>query len=321
MELLEALKHPDRVLRGKALERCIPLLAEDRRVRAAVIEMAEKDESTGLRYRAIRALERFRVIEAQEVLARIARAEWGDVADAAVEALAEFDTPDSVRALAVVARQNASDLVRRKAAFCLGCTRHVEFAVEALKQVLVDRSETVREAAVISLGTLGGDRAVALLGAHLALERDHRMLLTTIKALGCSKTLSAQYYLLQVLSHWRGDAELEAATAEALGAVGDRRAFPALLELSRSRDLPVYLAAKRAMGRIVARHECFDLLLEHRHLMISLVDGMLEELKGRSPSPQMLRFLILVRQTLRHTNNSTREIDALLQQADCEREK
>lgn len=313
---LAALKHPDRAVRLEALARLQPLLAHDVRVQEAVIELAEKDESTRVRIEAIRALKCHRVLEAQEVLARIACAEYGDEANVAIEALAELDTPDSVRALAVVARQNAADLVRRKAAFCLGCTRHVELAIEALERVLVDRSKIVREAAIISLGTLGGDRAVALLGKRLALEKDHEMLITIIKALGRSRTLSAQYYLLQALPLWREDVKLAEALAEALGNVGDERAFPALVELARSEPLPTYMAAMQAMARIIVRLDRVDLALAHPDLTGNLSCRIVAELKDRPLTPQMRRFLIFMRHMLQRGNNSVKDIDALLQRAD-----
>lgn len=212
--------------------------------------------------------------ERRDALMKLGALKHPDAARAAVPALNDADPVVRITAAHAVEALPAADataalipllkdkqeVVRREAVHALGATRS-RAAVQPLIEVLnTDKEAGVRAAAATALGQIGDETAVVALsnvlsgsGAKKKKSKtgDNEFVMReAARSLGHIHSRAGLAVLIETLNNDANPIEVRRAAAEALGAIGDSTAAPALKTASESSDPWLSQAARASLRRL-----------------------------------------------------------------------
>lgn len=229
----------------------------------ALVTLLTRNPAPKLRATAARALGSFRSDGATKaLLAALRRERDAEVVSALISALEELHDPQAVEPLCVLLSTSPDDWLRRQAAEALGRLgdrRALQPLVKALgskHEPWVNIDETVIEA----LGELGDPHAIPVLLQSLK-RGDTSLRDKCATALGRLHATEAVDALIELAVKRQNKNALEA-----LGAVGDQRALPVLLNAFKSANPALRSGAAAALGR-----------LGHRDAVTLLAQGLATE--------------------------------------------
>jgi len=173
----------------------------------------------------------------------------------AVESLA----PADAAAALIPLLKDKQEVVRREAAHALGAT-HSRTAVQPLIELLnTDKEAAVRAAAAIALGQIGDEAAVVPLANVLSgvgtkkksKTREHEFVMReAARSLGQIHSHAGVAVLIDTLNNDANPVDVRRAAAEALGAIGDPTAAPALKTATESTDPYLSQVARASLRRL-----------------------------------------------------------------------
>ncbi|HYW73703.1 MAG TPA: HEAT repeat domain-containing protein [Pyrinomonadaceae bacterium] len=174
----------------------------------------------------------------------------------AIEALPPADASAALTPLL----GDKQELVRREAAHALGATRSPA-AVQPLIELLnTDKEAAVRAAAAMALGQVGNEAAVVPLanvlsggGANKKKSKtgtNEFVMSAAARSLGKIHSRAGVPVLIETLNNDANPIEVRRAAAEALGAIGDPTATPALTTASESSDPYLSQTARASIRRL-----------------------------------------------------------------------
>lgn len=140
--------------------------------------------------------------------------------------------------------KDKQEFVRREAAFALGDTRHRSATSALIDLLLQDKKPAVRAAAAVALGQIGDEAALPTLSQVITGETSKKkksknseeefVVRSAVRSLGQIGSRASVATLIEVLADDSNSLDTRREAADALGAIGDPAALPALQTAAQS---------------------------------------------------------------------------------------
>jgi HEAT repeat protein len=244
-----ALGDPDASVREAAIRGTV--LLRDIDAADALAGLVSRDSNLTVRRAAIQGLSVFGREKDRRMLVRLLRDPETDIRREAATALARLGPAPSVAGnLLERLEQDEDDSVRASAALALGRTFREEErsqVEQGLRSAIRRGPTSVREAAVRSLGNIGGRHAEEELRLVLVGTSDDSVLVAAAEGLGQLRSTVAVPELQRAAT--AQSPGLRRAAVSALGAIGSRDTVPFLLQMLDDEDPYVRLEAKKGLDQ------------------------------------------------------------------------
>lgn len=191
-----------------------------------VLRDALKDKDDNVRMEVVYALSKIQDDAAVAALAVAVRDDEEKVRLAAVDGLSRSQNKSAISPLIDATNDKNKD-IKKAAVILLGAIGDAS-VIQSLSRLLSDKNGDIRLTAVYAIGSIGGTDAIRALSVSLN-DKENEISIAAVKILGALGDYDATPLLTAVLRQKR-DPAIHRAVAEALVAIGDKSALPAIVK-------------------------------------------------------------------------------------------